>query len=221
MGCVSSRETRPSREVSERSEEANRPRDLSFDVLREMASCFGRVERGDSWSQPQKEAISKGEEKLDMYQREFTRWKMGDVDSTLDAFHQDFETKIAENPKKRGDFIVVSKAKEGGASYANIIDINKGEIRGLSNKKESTIGWHFSEVIFNQFQLIMQVNGSLMNRPKERQNSFCHQEQTSADLKRAVRNLLLLQARRQLSQNFIFWLNIKRLLVRKKSQASP
>ena len=46
MGCMSSRETKPSRDVSERSAEANRPRDLSYDALREMASSSARV--GDS-----------------------------------------------------------------------------------------------------------------------------------------------------------------------------
>lgn len=81
-------ETSPSREVSERSEEANRPRDLPYDALREMANSTGKVERGDGRSRLRKEAIGrswlrkeairKGKEKLDTNKREFRQSQMED-----------------------------------------------------------------------------------------------------------------------------------------------
>jgi hypothetical protein len=61
MEYVSSRETRPSHEVSERGEEANHPRNLPYDALRAMASGTGKVERGDGRSQLRKEAIGKSQ----------------------------------------------------------------------------------------------------------------------------------------------------------------
>jgi hypothetical protein len=117
------------------------------------------VERTDIRSriraQFREEAVRKGEEKLQEYQKEFKGRRKKDIDSTMNAFHHDFATSIAEDPEERGKFIAVSQAREGEASYMNIINTNTGEIRGLYNDKCSTEDWHFSEVVFNQFQLAM------------------------------------------------------------------
>lgn len=133
-----------------------------FDALLDKASFSRRGEPGNVWSPLHKEVVNKeiyenkDKNKLNQYQIELIKWNDKDVNSTLDAFQRNFETKIEENPQERGEFTVTSLAKEGSASYMNKININKGEIIGESNFKMRTRGWHLSEVIFNQLQLVMQ-----------------------------------------------------------------
>lgn len=194
-----SRETRPSREPSERREGANRSRDLSvrrlrrtdplrdtgelsheqsdesaamshheihsegaqrfpetFDALREQASSSRRVEGGDVQAPLREKAVRNGKEKLKKYKQEFIKYHDEDVDSTMNTFHDDFVTTIIKHSKELGKFTVVSKAKEGGASYQNRITITTGEISGLYNFKRATRGWPLSEVIFHQLQFVME-----------------------------------------------------------------
>jgi hypothetical protein len=121
------------------------------------ASSSRRVERGGVWSQLCcKEAVESGEKKLSIYQEEFEKYKEKDVDGTIDAFKNAFVTTIEEDPKKKGVFEAISQAKEGGARYVNTINTNNGEISGSGYFKMSAEGWYLSEVVFNQFQLIMQ-----------------------------------------------------------------
>jgi hypothetical protein len=134
-------------EVTERSPQM-------FDALREMGSCSRRVERGDGWSPLQEKAIRNGEKKLKQYQQEFSKWQGKDRDNTFDAFQRDFENTIIHI--QDGIFFVSSRAKEGEGSYTNEIDIDTGKITGIHNFKKATKNWHFSEVIFNQLQLVMQ-----------------------------------------------------------------
>jgi hypothetical protein len=119
------------------------------------ASSSRRIECGDVLSQ-RREAVENGERKLNKYQKEFEQCqtKEKDVDSRLDAFEKYFETCTSEN--STGIFRVLSKIKgKREAPYINEINTNNGEIRGLSNFKNSTKDWHLSEIIFNQFQLVM------------------------------------------------------------------
>jgi hypothetical protein len=121
-----------------------------------MGSCSRRVERGDGWSLHQEKAIRNGEKKLNQYQQEFSKWQEKDRDSTINAFQRSFVTITKENPKEKGEFSVESRARQGYASFTNKININKGEIIGESNFKRLTKGWHLSEVVFNQLQLVLQ-----------------------------------------------------------------
>jgi hypothetical protein len=124
------------------------------------------MERGNGWSplretvirkeEANKEEIkNKGKYKLNKYEQEYRKWHNKNINNTLNAFERDFDTDIEESLEKRGEFTVVSMAKEGFASFTNTINTNKGEIIGESNFKRLTKNWHFSEVVFNQLQLVM------------------------------------------------------------------
>jgi hypothetical protein len=166
-----SRETRHSREADESQSEVAERSPETFDALRDIVSCSRKMERGDGWSPLHEEAVRNGEKKLKQYQQEFSKWQEKDRDSTLDAFQRDFVTTITEEEK--GVFLAESKAKEGEGYYNNEININNGEITGLHNFKRATEGWHFSEVVFNQLQLVMQ---------EQVKKDIASQEQTQKDI---------------------------------------
>ena len=80
-------------------------------------------------------------------------------DHPIDVFQRTFETKIAEEPDRKGKLIAVSEANIGEGSYTNIIDMNEGKIIGVANYKRNTKNWYLSEVVYTQLQLVLQKAG--------------------------------------------------------------
>jgi cell fate (sporulation/competence/biofilm development) regulator YlbF (YheA/YmcA/DUF963 family) len=78
-------------------------------------------------------------------------------DTSIEAFRKAFKTKISN--EGNGRFFVESVAKQGAAFYQNIIDVDKGQIRGMNNKKYHTKNWHLSDVVYNQLQLVLKEAG--------------------------------------------------------------
>ncbi len=72
-------------------------------------------------------------------------------------FKNDFKTKIVD--EGNGRFFVESTAKRGSGFFQNIIDVDKGQIIGINNQKCSTKSWYFSDIIYNQLQLVLKKAG--------------------------------------------------------------
>jgi hypothetical protein len=78
-------------------------------------------------------------------------------DTSIEEFENAFKTKISKS--RNSGFLVESTAKRGSGFYQNRIDLEKGQIIGIHNKKHFTKNWHLSDVVYNQLQLVLKKAG--------------------------------------------------------------